>query len=652
MILNKIPRRQHLVLLFSTILGLIIILAIAFTPFRLLSLLATTALWAAYWPLPKRANSLLFRYMLAFTMFTVSLQLYGAVAWLLNFKLTTPVVVVGQLIILAAAWYLLPHERRRKPKFINSHDYYSLAITVVTLAILCTGTLARGPAFEGLLRYITSGFDNVAHLSISLSLYKEQGYIYGSASSIESRLLSKDLAGYPLGWHLNNAVWWRTLPIDLNQTSTNPKPALYVYFATLMFWFGILLFFFCRVMLLLIDGLSNGHVNNHLAGIGAFAFTGFASAAFMFGLLREGFADFIPILSYFLVLIVFISSGLDNNEVVAPAKRNSALLINGLLISGGVAFSWLLAAPAAYISLLLAVILLSGGLKSFANAFFRQNLTLMLSELTLFMLGCTEGFFQILYNIKPNHINEDAQIGSLNLLLLALSIIASLCVTNRLAQRAAGKFKENFLVVSSGSFALFGIIYLYQSLTVGKTTYYGTKVGFITLLIVMVFGSSVLIYAILSAKRINAAGFIPSIFVFIAAISILLVSTNVDPQYVKFAFGGVRDLDPTTAHLVAGHLHNGDFKNGNALVIRQQNFREDIVTTLLIQDISRRHDVCTETTVHALLKTYDQALLYKGVLSCAQTEHTPYYVITSRGTNPILLSNLQNIPNVIVLKSN
>ncbi|MEK7599575.1 MAG: hypothetical protein AAB462_00880 [Patescibacteria group bacterium] len=622
----------------------IVLVCLSFTPFKLLALMFCVILWAVYWPFSKKIDSFLLRLVLAFTLITASQQILAIVFWALNLRLTVPYVVVAQVL----AYLLLMRMRLRGSgevavTLVSRTDIAALLVSAASVGIMTLGTLHGGPILQQLIRYSTTGFDHTTHISMTLSVYDNQGYAYGEAKSVVPKILYRDFTSYPQGWHLSNSIVWRAIDSTIS-AKEHPTKLLLMYFLTVQMWYGALVFIFCRLLFMVTEEVLGSRLSSVglLAGIG---FTSIAELFLFFGIQQYGFANFLAPMLYLLSLTVLLFASLrDSTGLRVKANR---FWISGLIISGGMGFSWLLAAPVGYILVLMG--LLSIFSEDFKAAFkwFVSSLPVVAGTLLLLGLASIQGILQILYSTKVNQLNEDGGIAPTNYtILFGLFVIAMVLIY--ITKSSA--LKKTFAAALSGSLLLTSGIYFYQFISAGRQTYYSVKLSFLPFMLLAVLVGSVFV---LFAEKIKPQVGVMGAFIFTASLlAFVPVASNMNLLNLKYIDGAFRNLSPYTASQVSDVLINGGGARGNIIVTKHLNYEEDVITTHFLNMMSREYTFCEKTITWYQISSQDSKLT-DLIRSCAKENPSQQYFVLASSINYAgLKTSLEQTPNIKVELTN
>lgn len=509
--------------------------------------------------------------------------------------------------------------------------------------MITVSTISGGPIAQQMLRYLTTGFDNTAHLSLTLSLYDKQGYIYGPVDSSKDALVYSSLSGYPQGWHLTNSILWRGVADNLD-TQVTPIKVFIMYFGTIMLWYGIALFLLARLLLAFTTRLRNRINLDFIAHFTTGILITLLQVLLLFSVLKFGFGNYLALLAY---LIAIVMSGLYLNDKGGVMSR-SVFLVFGALLSAGVTFTWLLAAPIAYIFVFFAFI------GSFVNPgrdiikWAKSYIPALLLFLLIVLTSSIQGIIQILYSAIPGNINADGGMWPLNYILM-LSLLA-LSIVYLLSKDATKSISKVVLtsIISFGSVA--GFISFYQFYTAGRSSYYANKVGALLFIIMFIFVGSLIVMSVNRLK--NKHGSILAFSLVVSLIFIIPLASGADIRDLRFANGTDRKLSPYSASQITGLMIEKKIYNNNLFVFKDLDYEEDVISTHFINMLSRKDPTCTQHfRWEQIAQQREKAI--KNIAACAdENPNTEYYIIASSKNFDELRDKLSGNANVNLLLSN
>lgn len=616
-------------------------LILSFTPLALLSLLIGIFAWVFFLPFPRQINTVLLRYVVAFIVFTASLQLLGVLFWFFETPLSTFAVILI-LFIPPIFLRLLKRGKNLPIKIISGDDITSLLITLCSGAILAFGIwMGGGNSSINALRSITVGFDDSQHVSMSLSLLDNKGYIYGPANEIKEKMIYDNRAGYPLGWHLSNAVWWDATNLDINGKK-QPLLVTNIYLITKLIWYCLAVFLLCRSILFLLS-LAFKERTSGGEKIGALLFTIFAQVLFLVSIFKFGFGNYLPVFSYLLVLLILIASYLSEEK---PKDGIKTFLITSLIIAGGLSFTWLLVAPVAYLAIAITYLQKNED-KPWAQArWFITRPFFTLSLLLLVVAGSIQGIFQLKYSVVADNINLDGGIGYLNTQIILVGIVATIILL-AISKKGFQALSSSLVALLSSSLLMTGFIFMYQLLSVGRLSYYFTKVGFVALMFAVI----AIAVCVCSFMRKNTINSMTQIFLATSICIGLLFTTQADLSYLKYAIGQHKALSYTAAETTTNLLKDHDISSGNFVMFTQQNYDEDLMTTQYVTMLARTYNTCQQDVVFGILDGRHDQLVHKTIPRCAASNSTPWYIVTSDKNYTYLKDLYANQKQIHVLRN-
>jgi hypothetical protein len=444
-------------------------------------------------------------------------------------------------------------------------------------------------------------------------------------------------------------LWWHGFSDNL-AVQKNTGKVLGLYVGMMMVWYTVLVFLFCRFTLYLAELLS-GRRNGLVAYVSAFVFTGFCELLFLLAMLYNGFASFLPALAIPLVLS-FMAADLLSDAPAVLKRRLPEFLFAALLLSAGMSFSWLLAAPVAYI-IVLAVLLtvFNSSIIALLKWFFSRNPLYILAALVALFLGMMQGFVQLKYGVE-GLVNWPGGSGNLNYIILTLFLAAG-CVTFVLNKNSL--LTKLFAASLAGALLVPGAVYVYQFYTNGTANYFSIKATYITLTLLGVFAGACLVALAerfeARAGTLTAALFAVGLIVFLPMTSNLELGTSPvlgigTPSYLK----GDRFLSKTTARQVAQLVLDHKLKDDNMLMLKHQRYAEDITVTHFGDMLSRRPMRHCES--ERLGDVTSGWKLQKGMFLDCIKGRGDFYIIASSVNYQELKQQYKGHPQVHIILSN
>ncbi|HEU5187542.1 MAG TPA: hypothetical protein VFT87_03495, partial [Candidatus Saccharimonadales bacterium] len=304
--------------------GLLVVSAIlAPTPLAIVAFAIIILVGARLTPF---ASGIITRLALSFSIISCLSGCLAVAAWLVR----VPLNIAGVLLLLAgltgiAVWYARKHNySENKELKTNLHELSALAIALVTLILVAMPVLKD---FNGatLLRVITAGGDNSAHLTMFKVVDLNQGIAFGNNNRVNPM---PGAANYPEFWYFNVATYkWLINSFVLGKAESSGK-LLGIFYGASLAWFGLLVFFMVRLGLRIAELVTKKQdFLGVLAALGVFSAI---IAHWLLQLFTNGFqtqtASLVLLLAEVYVLVEAFRQ--------SPQKRYPALIIAGLFAVG------------------------------------------------------------------------------------------------------------------------------------------------------------------------------------------------------------------------------------------------------------------------------------------------------------------------------
>lgn len=623
---------------------ILVLFGLAFTPLRYISFATCVVLWGLYWPFGQKINSIILRAALAFVLVTCLQELIAALFWALRVEVTVPATVAIELTIVL--WIKLRIKRAAKIKLVTTADVVSLIVALGSAAVLVAGALHGGKLLPQLIRQITTGYDGTNHLSLVLSDYDHGGYVYGAGNVVKQEIIYPKLSSYPQGWALTTSLWWRSIDSNLN-IRVQPTKVLAFFYVAILFWYVVCVYLFNRLILYLAKIMRRKPLNV-VEYVGSISLTLFVELLGLIGVVYNNFASFLPALVLPIAMTILVVNFFEEPK---HKKQPGVFLISGLLIGGGLSFSWLLAAPMIYLATLLGLSVYFNGELIICLKWLVSKPLTALTSIVLLLLGCLQGWVQLRYG-SGDLINETG--GTIPIYaqvmfpLLLLVLVVLFTKKSRVVSSA-------FTVISSGIFLTAGSVYFYQIASAGHASYYSAKIALIACIVIMAFaGASIL--AILSDWATNRREYVPGIFFAASLVFFLPVAAGVDLSStpgiaigsVNYALGQ-RFLSEKTAAYLSKLIVKKQIINGNFVLYKGYNRLEDVTTTHFIDMLSRQpHPGCEQNIEYQ--EHYHWSLSSGLIASCAGG--SKFYIIASKNNFVAVTNYFHRYPNVVILNDN
>lgn len=609
--------------------------ALSFTSFGIISyiilILGTASAFLFY-----KKSGFITRLVISFLLITCLQQIMGLLFWKINIPFALPWALIPLYLILLVA---LLHKQRRGDSL--SFNFTKDDILVALIAIACTAvisftTFSGGSVAQGALRYVARGFDNSTHMSMVLSNYNNQNYVYGNNTS--GKILD-GFGGYPQGWHLTNSLLWQGLPTEL--TTAKPTILLLVYTATTLLWYGIMIFLALRLLV----SLSSKLLDKQL---GILEYGAVVAAAILMqtivltGLLSSGFSNYIAVLAYFIAgLILFF-------EYIEKRIKLATYVLLLSILAAGISLTWLLTAPLGYLLVILPFLLDKRPFSAIV-LFVRNNILVTFLSLAVLLLGMMQVLIQLKFGTGLNHLNAWGVSWPINQLLFAgLFFVSIPLMFGNKVPLGLRRFTQFTFACTA---LIVGAVYAYQYHTTAQVNYYSEKLSLSLEILLLIFASVAFVYgASLLASRMNR---LAGLFVIVGILFAVPVAFGLDTSSTRYALGH-RELSETSAAQVVEILASGQGKHNNIIVMKQLDQFEDVSTTHTLDLLGETvtPDDCSKALNNALFLGKPEPRK-QAILLCATTfPDRTYYVIAANNNFDALNNTFAQTSNVKIILSN
>jgi len=558
-----------------------VLLALLFTPLYGISYLVGVYALSRQLTYSKIFDSIFSRTILAVLIFGAIIMITGTAAWLLHIQTYPPIVACLLLLTTLIIKKLSKNTAAHIPGFTKA-DFISLGISFVIIPIIALSFFFPKPSDAASFQIISNGYDNAAHLSLVRTTSDEKGYVYGEQSVVKNKTIT-DLNAYPQGWHLTISHLMNSFGINFFKSS-NPFLAINAYLFSLAISYVITLFIATRIMWSIYKKYSKEN-DESLDTVLTFAAAGLLIQLLVYwGSLLLGFASFIGCLAYITLLI----------SVVLDTSKSNFLVT--LFISCLAAFAtfqtWLLPLPA-----VLFLLLMNYGprLKELLMSTKKVDRSLLLKTLPFMALAGAGALFQVLILLKFNPVdsvsalNDDGGIFWISNILMGVIAITTLIFWH---QKTTDKdIKDKFIISIAPFVLLSGFLFVYQLLTMEKTSYYFVKSVGITVCVLGIFFVPAFVTLINRLVRDSSLSYIKTIFAVIT-ISILMVATGQNTLALSGFKQGNSKVTTELAVAIEDYLKNNDVTKTHLMVLRDMNPVEESVATYFANRTAHMPDIC------------------------------------------------------------
>lgn len=316
--------------------------------------------WLTYqllciWLPGSQLDSRLLRIVVSIIIYGLILQFSSTVVWLISKDFPLDRTPYLSLAFLAANYVLVKNklkssEKKSVPLVIYS-DLIAVAIALFFSLLLFVGPIRNSLTHLGTIDYrsvavdmLNTSLDDSSHLSrVNDRLQLNRGVIYGS-NEVDYVVHKNTVNTYPVGWHAFNALLIRMLYPEVSVGGVS----LVFYIVTKILWFSALIYLFVRFIFQVLDH-SLSLVNTKIRKNILYAVTSLASLFLAYYMLlelfKEGFYNFIPTVTYLLVIGIILFT-----ETNSAKHKQSIIPI--VLLMVGASISWILIAPAFVITVI------------------------------------------------------------------------------------------------------------------------------------------------------------------------------------------------------------------------------------------------------------------------------------------------------------
>lgn len=428
---------------------------------------------------------------------------------------------------------------------ITLDDLISLgAATIAGLTVFAPFLVSH--SLPHLLQIASNSGDNMNHMQLIKAAVHAHGYLQG-AQDPQQNFISPQFFGYPLGWHVNVAIFGSFWPTDLFRHTFN---IVYLYYAAFAATSASLVYMFCLLALRAGKIAKQHSSRSYAVAAGLLAVTFWA--LWMFDFVIKGFPNYLMVLALFELLLFFL---FEYSQTATPLKTLLNLALS-LLILSAIGTTWLfLLPPAAMVVLAVVVYKLYHGSKK-NNYLLKWIIPQLVAGLLLLPFLIFQPLTQLAVSASGGAINSPGNITHLDTyLVVALSLVALMITLF---------YRKSQYAILLGVALVVSLLYAatvsaYQHVTIGHQEYYFYKTLYAVLMIILLIFTPILVafsdqtLNVLKKLRTNSTrlqwNFVILGFVMIA---VLVLSNHSLSQIRHFARGEVDDrIDDNVAKIIA-----------------------------------------------------------------------------------------------------
>lgn len=551
--------------------GLLVVAAIlALTPIQAISFFVL--LVVAIRLLPLRSMGVITRLLLSFSLSMCVVTFIAVGAWLLHVPITAPEILLlltGMLAIM-----LLVQQRRgivasNASWHTNRYELTALAVAVAAMFFVTIPVQQHINAAQ-LLRVISAGGDNSAHLDMVKASDLNQGIAYGMHNRVNP---PGNAVNYPQGWHFNVAFYkWMSEPIIHYQN--HPGKILLLFYSVAVAWFGLLVFFVTRLATRLVEFLPGK--KHPLALIGVAAVAACAAIHWLLQLYTHGFEAQTASLTLLAIEALLIAEAYTK-----PLRKRYPLLLLAAIVAVGCNFIWVFIMPITCGAAAYCIIATAIALRKL------PPIPIICTLLLLAALAVLQPLFYLIYPVtfdtpiilQRGDINATSMLALLTIFAVILSYL--LIRWKQRPLRPVAAIATVALIFSLGLMA-------YQLHEIGELRYfyYKSTYTFIVLAMpligVVVYDMLRLIVATAKPKKI-ALGLLGALAI---AIAVLVGWQLKDPMTQAYVDGSLGGMSGQEALAVIDQAAKGPSTAADTVFIGSCNRGDDIRASLFIASIT------------------------------------------------------------------
>lgn len=551
-----------------TVNAFLFVIAILFslTPFYGFSYLILIILGSRIVHFSKFFSSIFSSGILSFLLLTATIMIVGMLAYLAKMPLHAVMCVIAFGLILLGVIY---HQRDIpvvKRKFIDRNDWISLCLAFIAPVAIIFNFLMPHPTQAAVYQFLSTGWDNSAHLNIMQGNSQKDGYFYAKQEAKPHNSYERSNA-YPQGWHL--AVQQMVDGFNLHPLDgKKPLVAMDYYFAVYLFWYVIALYTTMRVTWGLFRALTKNASQQALSTV-VFAIASLPVQIIVFyGSLTHGFANYIGMFAYLAVLAAMIL------EQEKDDQRPRLCYYISLLMAVAVTMTWLLPSPAVALVIFLGLVAPRLKRSSFTSwTTHRKSLVMYSMTLLSIILAAIQVMIYKSFSItQVGQLDVGTTTGTfpISALLVAVTLVTSVLFWIKV------RVKNNGFVVIVFPFLFLTLgVYAFQLLSSGTTSYYFGKMLGITLVMTSIFFIPAVTALLLQAKKLYRLPALSTALLAVAMVAVLFMGCEQSTKGLNSLLQRQSKATYHTAQATVDYLKHSDPPHTELVVMRHVKRAED-----------------------------------------------------------------------------
>lgn len=639
-------KRRKDYLTFKTFLYLIAVIIttlLLFTTFYGLSYLIILGLTLRYLPKFEIFKTHFGRFVLTFLLLAASVMLAGLLAWGLHTPTHPTLVAIFYLSIVAVLFHV--QEDRSldlKLPLIDRGDIISITLALVAPIIIFLSFFFKDFSFTPLYQLVSTGWDHANHILMIETASIEKGYTYGPTKELLPKTIINS-GTYPQAWHLSSANIANGFGGNVF-SPTKPFTVLIAYTIVALTWFVLAAYLLSITAWRLVEPkLKSGVLENQIVTILLFSL---ANLLIQFGtiwgsIVKVGHSNYIGFIAFFIAAIAII---------IGSKKKDGASYITALLLGVAAILCWFLPLPAIALMLLAAYWGKGINIKTIRPMWKPTYVATVLAAIISVVPVIVFILFSDVDGISgQSQLNTGTglnNISGMNAILLIMTIVT---LAYWLKARTPSNFSllQNKIVAIVGSMTIFlAILYAYQMLSKGITTYYFGKIFSLSMIALGVFFISAFTIIIGNLSLKNKISPLSTLILGSAVVGLLFIAfISQQLNSIDSILQRKSRIEHSTAKAVANYMQQEDPSKVYLVILRNKSY-EDTNTNLHLKTAHKAYPVCISNISGA-----KNAFNLEGKLAtldlCASKINKKILVITSNDTKDAVKA-LDN-PNIRIV---
>lgn len=585
------------------------------------------------------------KFIFSLLMLLATIILIGLAVWLSNAPLHPAYVLIPYIALMTLL--TKRHEgtsKKARGALLDKSDLYSVSASLAIPLLIFLSYFIPHYSDAALYQLLSNGWDNSSHVSMIETTSLQKGYAYAKESDNPYDNFSN---AYPQAWHLASSFFASGFGFNpFNPDS--PLTVLRSYALTITAWLVLSGYLLAKNSLSIYSrylkrgGDKESSLISYVPLVGGVLVVQLMSTTGAFFL---GFANFIGLMTF---MLLFASIVMDIHK---DKKTNRGPhIIAAAVACSAASMCWFLLLPALFASFVLYIwhVVIDGNKLKFV----KNNILPLTISVIVLMCALIQVIIFLRYSSTAgtDQLNAGGGAYENSGLLLLVMLFASAAA----AKLGSTEYIKRLVVLLTPCVGLVFIIFLYQTLLLGETSYYFYKtLDASTLYIGMFFIASLLLLSNTLYKKLHGSAPLTALAI-TASLCVLVVGTNqtITPWYRIVQRNSV--VSYTAAEAMVNYLKKNDPHTTKIITLTSRSNepgpkKNDVFNGDLVTRVSHLKPTCVFYVVNSYESRAFSARL-RRLSKCADETNDTILVITNSVTREAVAKLGKKNIDIITIK--